>query len=132
MNLLGRCFKLVIVDDDEETRGQLLELAKLDLPNWTVKAFENIAEACEQNSIDILLIDISAVAYGNMWEHAYGPIASFMERHPGTSVVVTSGVSRNAADEVIEKVKEVAGREPIYGGSGVNWKDTLAAIGKSL
>lgn len=122
--------KLVIVNDDEETLRQLEELAAIDLPTWTVQGFSGIYEAAQQSGIDYLLIDISSVAHLNLWEHSYAPICSFIDMHPGTTIVITSGVSRNAARDVMEQVKEHSGREVTYGGDGMHWKETLAALTK--
>lgn len=127
VKLIGHATKLVIVNDCETMLQGLVDCAKHDLPDWTVKGFSGIFEAVEQSSIDYLLIDISAVSFITMWEHAYAPICSFIDRHPGTTIIITSGVSRNAAQDVIDQVKEHSGREVVYGGIGC-WTEAIKSL----
>jgi DNA-binding NtrC family response regulator len=124
-----RVTSVAIVDDDETRRKQLTGAIENAYPTLDkVRSYETIFE-CYQGfqHWDYLIIDVSSVAPLMMGDvqHAYAPIAKFMETHPETTVIILSAMGRASTEEVVSQVVEAMKAEDAraedrvkYGGTG--------------
>ena len=117
-----RVRKIAVVDDDENHRRQLVEHLTNKFPKLTIRDYEDIFE-CYQGicCFDYIIIDVSSVAPMMMSDvqNAWAPIAKYLEHYPGTSVIIQSGMSANATQDVIDEVRKYASEDRvIYGGHG--------------
>lgn len=114
--------KVIFIDDDADSRRQLLECCEKFRPDLTAKTAEAVSEVIGEKA-DFYVIDVSAVAScGWSLAGAYGPICQLMEEHPNAKVIVTSAMSRNSVEDLFEDIDAHIGRKPTYGGWGP-WED---------
>ncbi len=124
-----RVTAVAIVDDDETRRKQFTECLENLFPTLDkIRSYETIFE-CYQGCQhwDYLVIDVSSVAPLMMGDvqHAYAPIAKFLEIHPETCVIILSAMGRPSTEEVVQQVidamkgedEKIADRVK-YGGTG--------------
>ncbi len=93
--------RIVVVDDDDDSRATWLKLLQDEYPKASISGSESLMDA---GNADYLLIDISAVApmmMGDM-SHAWGPISNYAQKCPGADIIIISGVSRNCANDVMD------------------------------
>jgi hypothetical protein len=108
--------KLIFIDDDKDSLRQKTEWFA---EGYTVRGFETAFEAVEHNA-DCYIFDVSAVCPFMLdTRSAYGPIATLAERHPGSSIIITSAMSCNSTEDIIENVAKACGTTPVYGGIGM-------------
>lgn len=101
--------KIWIVNDDAYDRQACSAQALQAFPDANITTFESLFDAHERfDNPDIVIIDLSAVAPIGLGfsNHHYGPICTFMDRHFGATVIITSAVSKNFAEDVKEEVLE--------------------------
>lgn len=107
--------KFVFIDDDKDNAEQWLRWAKDS--GFRAEHVESIL-AADKIRADFYVFDISAVGSILSPEHAYSPICTIAERHPGATIVIVSGIARGCVEDVIEDVFEACGVRPLYGGRG--------------
>jgi len=128
-----RVRSICVVDDSEDKRRQLREFIEALFPKAEVRTHETIFEAYRGwQRFDYLVIDVSSVAPQMLSDvnHAWSAIAKFMSEHPGTEVLVTSAMSRNATQDVIEDVQRAVENPRMiqYGGTG-EWESNYPGDG---
>lgn len=94
-----------VVDDDA---GWTQIWKRVLKPVATVHVFESCLDAMQHDGrCDIIIVDISAAAPGVlMWDRAYAPICSFVDRHPGCEIIITSAMGKDCAEDVAADVGE--------------------------
>ena len=99
---------MVLILDDDEASTECLEIVVRDLvPNAQITSYEYMVDAIEHpGTVDIIIIDISSLGDIRMAHAAYAPICSFVDRHPGATVVINSAVSLNTMLDVRDDVLE--------------------------
>lgn len=122
----GNTRSVIFVDDDEDARRQLLELCAATRPDLRAKAAESIPDIIHERA-DFYVVDISAVTFGFSMSGAYSAICSLMEEHPSATLIITSAMSKAAADDLIDDVEEHIKRKPRYGGCGP-WEPLSKAL----
>lgn len=122
--------RIVIVDDNEYSADSLRELISEVFPDASIQSYETLHQAISVPA-DVLIIDISAVYPIVMSYSAYHHICTYLNCHPGTTVIINSAVSSNTAlairDDVIEQTPDADVRICHFGDSCV---DLLGVVKK--
>ena len=105
----NRTLRIVILDDDADNRRLIRESIDEILPGSDVVKTDNILDASNvAGGIDVLIVDISAVA--NLWQidHAYHSICSFIAKHPGATVIINTAIAHpdDVKDDILEQMPE--------------------------
>ena len=95
-----------IIDDNESAQDALREVIEDFFPDARVECFEYPHATIHSPSVDVILIDISAVVPIMMSHTAYSAICTLLAKHPGATVVICSAVSFNASQDVRDDVLE--------------------------
>lgn len=107
--------KFVFIDDDKDSAEQWLR--------WAAAKgyrYKHVDSALEANKIvaDFYVFDISAVGGIFQPHHAYSPISTIAENHPGAILVIVSGIPKDQIEDIIDDVERACGVRPLYGGWG--------------
>ena len=99
-----------IIDDQEYMRTVHGAEGRGDRwPDSDITAFDGLAAALYySSSVDLIIIDITAVCPIERAQPAYGPICQLIDRHPGTTIVINSALPRYVTDVVRNEVLEFA------------------------
>lgn len=99
--------RVVIVDDDpekiEQTRRSVLE-------RWPGARVCGAADILHANGLpgswDLLIVDVSSHTPVPLWHFAFGPICSFLSRHPGCAVIIDSACAglRDIVQDILDRV----------------------------
>lgn len=125
-----RVTRIAVIDDDEDSRKSMIEQIERAFPKLTVRGFDSIFEAYQGiTNYDYLLIDVSAVAPQMLGDvgRAWAPIGKYAEHYPATNFIITSAMSRNAVEDVINDCVEfgkVERQRICYG--GWQWESSYA------
>ena len=97
-----------IIDDQEYMRTRTVPKVIRDRwPDADITAFDSLAAAIYYSgSVDLVIIDITAVCPIQRAALAYGPICQLLERHPGATLIINSALPRYITDGVRESVLE--------------------------
>lgn len=121
-----RISDICIINDDKNEAYVIGEKIQREFPKLKrVRYGSSIFDAYYSiGRFDYVIIDISAVAPLMMGDiqHAYGSIVKFMENYPLTEIIITSGVGRECAEEVIEQIKKESGRPEMVHYGGKDWE----------
>lgn len=103
--------RFCFIDDDADNRRQWLEWGQRRA--MSVSAFGRVVDAIGTPA-DVFVIDVSAVASVSAVNLAYAPLCRLMNDHPGAVFVISSCMSRNAVEAVLDDIEIVAGRRPLF------------------
>ena len=107
-----QALRFAFIDDDKDNHRQWLEWARG--LGHVAAAFESVFDA-NRFRADFFIIDVSATCPMMLnTVNAYSPIAALQENHPGATIVVGSCMSRNAVEEILDRVEEVTGQRPLF------------------
>lgn len=121
--------KFVFIDDDPDNAEQWLRWAKIR--GHKAEHAESVLEANKIRA-DFYVFDMSAVGGFMPLDHAYSPICTMVQNHPGAVMAIVSGVSKDDRESVIADVlRETPGAMIVDGGWG-RYKDFEQAIGDYL
>lgn len=126
---------IYVIDDNADNRRQFNDLIEITWSGADVRCFESVYDASQAGaSPDLVIIDVSSVAPLMMGDvaHAYGPIAKFMELHPGADIIILSAMGRNSVYEVVDDVKRITQRENVFYGGWGSWEPLEKMIKQTL
>jgi hypothetical protein len=97
-----------IIDDQEYMRTKVVPRAVRDRwPDAQMTAFDSLAAAIYYTgSVDLVIIDITAVCPLERAQLAYGPICQLLDQHPGVTLVINSALPRYVTDLVRDSILE--------------------------
>jgi len=97
-----------IIDDQEYMRARVVpRIIRERWPDAQITAFDSLAAAIYYTgSVDLVIIDITAVCPIQRAALAYGPICQLLERHPGVTLIINSALPRYVTDVVRDSVLE--------------------------
>ncbi|HVU85878.1 MAG TPA: hypothetical protein VHD36_01055 [Pirellulales bacterium] len=97
-----------IIDDQEYMRMRTVpKIVRDRWPDSDITAFDSLAAAIYYTgSVDLIIIDITAVCPIERAQLAYGPICQLIDRHPGTTLIINSALPRYVTDVVRSEVKQ--------------------------
>jgi hypothetical protein len=99
-----------IIDDQEYMRTRTVpKIVRDRWPDSDITAFDTLAAALYYTgSVDLIIIDITAVCPIERAQLAYGPICQLIDKHPGTTLIINSALPRYVTDVVRREVLEFA------------------------
>jgi hypothetical protein len=99
-----------IIDDQEYMRTRTVpKIVRDRWPDSDITAFDTLAAALYYSgSVDLIIIDITAVCPIERAQLAYGPICQLIDKHPGTTLIINSALPRYVTDVVRREVLEFA------------------------
>lgn len=95
-----------IVDDDPDVTEALVETLEDEFPDARIKTFETLREASQALSPDFLVIDISAVCGRVSLQHAWAPLASYIDSSPGVTVCLHSALGIRMLEDFRRELQE--------------------------
>lgn len=95
---------LVVVDDDDEYRAQLVRDCRKTF-RCSLRNYSGLCEASKSGRVDVLLVDTSAMSSGH-WSFTASGLAKFMSEHPSAEIFIQSGMSTNAVRNLIEDLQD--------------------------
>jgi len=94
---------IYLVDDDPGNCDMYPQL----WDSHDTRTFDSLFDAVGEKAPDLLIIDISAVCpLGDISHSAYSPICSYIDRFPHVPVHITSFVSSNSRQDVVDDVMQ--------------------------
>jgi hypothetical protein len=99
-----------IIDDQEYMRTRTVpKIVRDRWPDSDITAFDSLAAALYYSgSVDLIIIDITAVCPIERAYLAYGPICQLIDRHPGATLIINSALPRYVTDVVRSEVQQFA------------------------
>lgn len=100
---------VMILNDDSEARSQIAKAVTERFPCAVVLESDNMLDACKHTGrVDLLIVDVSAVAPIMLNHTAYSPICTWIEQHPGCEVIIDSACPglKYIVQDVLERIPE--------------------------
>ncbi len=99
-----------IIDDQEYMRMRTVpKIVRDRWPDSDITVFDSLAAALYYSgSVDLIIIDITAVCPIERAQLAYGPICQLIDRHPGATLVINSALPHYVTDVVRSEVQQFA------------------------
>ncbi len=117
--------KIVVIEDEAQFVLLFREWAEEEGHNFN--CFDNAMDA-NKVPADLYIIDMSAIGGLYNVHTCWSPIANLIANHPGADIAIMTAWPKDMIQEVIDRVKEEMGREPIYIQNGANCWDQLDNI----
>jgi len=98
--------RIAIIDDNMDYVDSFREVIDDAVPDSVVRVFECPFDAKDW-SADLAIVDVSSVVPISMWHTAASSLASYCSRHPGTQIIIMSGLPTSFLLEIADELREM-------------------------